>query len=162
MRAAVEIIGWAISATNIIAAIYIILKHFRVSKRKTMLIVALLLGSVCSAQLKQKVMVSYSPYEQYKIGLSAPLRLPSLSVKSGMSYTWRFLTADFDNTFWVGDGRGATFTPVQSKFDIGLEAEYRKIKLRIDHTCWHPVSSWNTQINGIYGGRTKISLSYGY
>ena len=106
-------------------------------------------------------MISYAMHESYMMGETL-LNMPALSVKSGLSYTYKFLTADFDNTFWVKDGHGMTFNPVQAKFDIGIEATQGNIKLRLSHTCWHPIASDGRVFDGIYGGCTKISLSYGY
>lgn len=130
--------------------------------RKLLILASILCCSACGAQLKPKVMVSYAPYERYQIGTSEVLVLPQTSVRSGVSYTWRFLLADFDNTFWVSDGHGLAFTPTQAKFEVGIEARRGAVKLRLEHTCWHPVSSFETEVSGIYGGCTKVSLSYGY
>lgn len=122
----------------------------------------LLLCSGVSAQIKPRIELAYCPREQYCINESELLTLPSFSVKSGISYTWRFLTADFDNTFWVKNGRGVTFNPTQAKFDIGIEARKGNIKIRFSHTCLHPVVISGRSVNGAYGGGTKITLSYGY
>jgi len=106
-------------------------------------------------------MASYSSNEAYKIGHSS-IYLPQMSVKTGMSYTYKFLTADFDNTFWVNNVSTIKFQPIQSKFEIGLEARTGEFKIRMDHTCWHPVATDGQKLSGIYGGESKISVSYGY
>jgi len=129
--------------------------------KKIVPLISLLVSIPALAQLKPKAMISYAFPERYLVG-EAVLDMPSLSVKSGLSYTYEFLTADFDNTFWVKDGHGMTFNPVQAKFDLGIEARHGEIKLRLEHTCWHPVSTYNEMIGGIYGGGTWVRLSYGY
>lgn len=122
----------------------------------------LLLCNFISAQIKPRIELAYCPREQYCINESGILTLPSFSVKSGISYTWKFLTADFDNTFWMQKDHGFLFAPTQAKFDIGLEARKGNIKIRFSHTCLHPVVISGRAVNGAYGGCTKLSLSYGY
>jgi len=129
--------------------------------KKITLLIPLLVSLSSFAQLKPKAMISYAIPERYLKGETV-LEMPALSVKSGLSYTYKFLTADFDNTFWVRDGRFAGFTPTHARFDIGIEARRGEIKLRLEHTCWHPVSTYNESVGGIYGGGTWVRLSYGY
>ena len=129
--------------------------------RNKLLLLSFFISLSSFAQLKPKAMISYAIPERYLIGETV-LDMPALSVKSGLSYTYKFLTADFDNTFWVKGGHGMTFNPVQAKFDLGIEARHGEIKLRLEHTCCHPVSTYNEPIGGIYGGGTWVRLSYGY
>jgi hypothetical protein len=127
--------------------------------KKLIFILAILSTSI-SAQVKPKIMLNYGT-ENYKIKKEY-LLLPELSVKTGMSYDWKFLTASFDNTFWIKNFGTNGFTPTQSKFDTAITANYKKLKVMLTHTCWHPISTDNVSVTGIYGGGTLLSISYGY
>jgi len=129
--------------------------------RNKLLLLSFFISLSSFAQLKPKAMISYAPSEEYSDG-DAIVRMPNISVKSGLAYTWKFLTADFDNTFWVSKADGLMFAPIQARFDIGLEARMGQVRIRICHSCLHPVASDAVMPVGLYGACTKISLSYGY
>lgn len=133
--------------------------------------IAIFLLTVCfsaSAQNKLQVLpkaaISYSD-EQYEVDnyKSARVRLPNLSVRTGVELKYGKLSAYYDNKFWVEHSKDVRFQPTQAVFSVCVSYEIAKnIKISCDHSCYHPIYTSGGYIKGLCGGKSEITLSYGY
>lgn len=138
---------------------------------KTKLYTAILLLSVCLSvgaqnklQILPKAAISYA-YEKMEIDNEGrfKVRLPNLSVRTGIELKYGKLSAFYDNKFWLEKGNNISFIPRQSKFSIGVSYEIAKnIKISCEHSCYHPMYTSGGDIKGLCGGKSEITLSYGY
>lgn len=126
----------------------------------------------CHAQIYPKVAISWSCSD--KIRIEAPLpygmtnritwKLPPVTVNTGLEYRYKRFDIWYNNTFWCRPVVSkVSFDPEEVHFAIGssfLIAE--KMKISVEHTCWHSIFSSGENHNAIYGGNVTISLSYGY
>lgn len=136
---------------------------------KTKLIIMAMQFACCmNAQtrltIQPKAAISYSD-EQYEVNnvKSARVRFPNLSVRTGVELKYDKLSAYYDNKFWVEHSKDVRFQPTQAVFSVGASYEIVKnIKISCEHSCYHPLYTSGGDIKGMCGGKSEITLSYGY
>ena len=115
-------------------------------------------------EILPKAAISYA-YEKMEIDNEGrfKVRLPNLSVRTGLELKYGKISAFYDNKFWIEKGNNVSFIPRQSKFSIGVSYEIAKnIKISCEHVCYHPLYNAGGDIKGLCGGKSEITLSYGY
>jgi ribosomal protein L31 len=140
-------------------------------KKIKLLVLCIMLMSVIptsaqSIKLYPKIAISYGA-ESYHIindvSWVCTDKLPNFNVRAGLEMRYKKLSVYYDNKFWFKVDR-IPCTPVQAVFTVG--ASYKicdKVKLSIEHNCYHPVYTDNMKVIPLlYGGKTEITLSYGY
>ena len=129
-----------------------------------LLSVSLSLGAQNKLQILPKAAISYSD-EQYEVDnvYRLRVRLPNLSVRTGVELKYGKLSAFYDNKFWVEHSKDVRFQPTQAVFSVGVSYEIaKKIKISCEHSCYHPIYTSGGDIKGLCGGKSEITLSYGY
>ena len=125
---------------------------------------SLSVGAQNKLQILPKAAISYSD-EQYEVDnyKSARVRFPNLSVRTGVELKYGKLSAYYDNKFWVEHSKDVRFQPTQAVFSVGVSYEIaKKIKISCEHSCYHPLYTSGGTIQGMCGGKSEITLSYGY
>ena len=136
-------------------------------------IISLILFLLCfvdiysqNIKLYPKIALSYGE-ENYKIindvSWECTDRLPNLNVRAGLEAKYKNISVYYDNKFWF-KATSIPCTPVQAVFTVGASYEIgNKIKISIEHNCYHPMYTDNMKVIPLlYGGKTEITLSYGY
>ena len=137
---------------------------------KKFIIIIILLISVNSyaqqIKLYPKIALSYG-YENYEIindmSWKCIDKLPNFNVRAGLEARYKNLSVYYDNKFWF-KARKIPCTPVQAVFTVGVSYKIcDKIKLSVEHNCYHPIYTDNMKVIPLlYGGKTEITISYGY
>ena len=133
------------------------------------LIIALLfMCAATNAQTKLEILpkaaISYAD-EQYEVDnvYKLRVRLPNLSVRTGVELKYGKWSAFYDNKFWVEHAKDVRFQPTQAVFAVGVSYTIAKnIKISCEHSCYHPVYTSGDRLRGMCGGKSEITLSYGY
>ena len=117
-------------------------------------------------QLLPKVAISYTS-ESYELRNEevSQTNMSYMTTKIGLELKYKKFSVYSDNKFWVTpEFKCKSFTPSQARFTIGISYHVtNKIKVTAEHCCWHPIYTDNDKgINGICGGKSEITISYGY
>ena len=115
-------------------------------------------------EILPKAAISYAD-EKYEVDniKSARVTLPNLSVRTGLELKYGKLSAFYDNKFWVEHVKDVRFQPTQAVFTVGITYTIAKnIKISCEHSCYHPVYTSGDRLRGMCGGKSEITLSYGY
>ncbi|MBV5348867.1 hypothetical protein JZU61_04325 [bacterium] len=89
----------------------------------------------------------------------------SFRVRMGADYTYKRLTAYFDQYVYMDKSEGISFQPLQAEWYAGMKFRISDgLHLRFEHLCIHPILSSGSYITQIrmYGGYNMVSISYGY
>jgi len=138
----------------------------RKGTKEFILLVLVLFSLTANAQFKPKAAISYNITDQIRIanpiGDAMTYYLPKFNFRSGLEYTFKNVSIYYDMQFWCLFAKDS-FLPEQSSFEVGIKyAITDKIKITINHVCYHPLRTEHHLQNGIYGGHQGITLSYGY
>lgn len=138
-------------------------------KNKIILIAAMMLSisNTNAQQLYPKVAIGYSVNDHIRLedvdGNRVTYNMPTVTVRAGLEYRYKFVSVFYDNKFWCKPFRHGSFSPEEVHFSIGASVNITKdIKVSIEHTCWHSINSSGEKHVGLYGGNETIMLSYGY
>lgn len=137
------------------------MKHF-------ILLILLAFSVSVSAQLKPKIAVSYDITNQIRIenpiGDTMTYYMPKFNFRTGLEYVYKNVSIYYDMQFWCKyENKHTSFSPEQGVFEVGIKYNVTdKIKITINHACYHPLQTSGDNHNGIYGGHKGITISYGY
>lgn len=110
------------------------------------------------------VELGYTPVEQYKIiqsdGSGSTIFMPNCYSNVGFRSDWRRLTIISTNEFAERFDRG-TFMPVQATFTVDLRIKMNEFfDVGVKHWCLHPLRTDGVNDAGIYGGGTRIYVTF--
>lgn len=137
------------------------MKHF-------MLFILLALSMSISAQLKPKIAIGYDIKNNIRMtniyGDKMTYYMPNFNFRSGLEYAYKDVSIYYDMQFWCKyENKHTSFSPEQGVFEVGIKYNVTdKIKITINHVCYHPLQTSGYSHNGIYGGHKGITISYGY
>ena len=138
--------------------------------KKLIILAALLMTSLsvsAQQQLKPKVAISYSTVDHFRLedthGNQITYNMPTITVRAGLEYRYKFVSVFYDNKFWCKPFRHGSFSPEEVHFSIGASVNITKdIKVSVEHICWHSINSSGEKHVGLYGGNESVTISYGY
>ena len=144
------------------------IKKCKDDPRYLVILVLLMLSLTANAQLKPKVAVSYNVTNQIRIenpiGDTMTYYMPKFNFRTGLEYVYKNVSVYYDMQFWCRYEKDHTsFSPEQGVFEVGIKyAITDKIKVTVNHVCYHPLLTSGDRHSGIYGGHKGITISYGY
>ncbi len=138
----------------------------RKGTKEFILLILVVFSLTANAQLKPKAALTYNFSDKVKIadplGNNMTYHLPKYNFRTGLEYVYKNVSVYYDMQFWCLFAKDS-FLPEQSSFEVGIKYSVTdKIKITINHICYHPLQTEHHLQNGLYGGHQGITISYGY
>jgi hypothetical protein len=83
-------------------------------------------------------------------------------IRTGADYSFRGMTAYYDQAIYMNKSRGVTFDPLQAEWYAGVKYTRWGLTMKAEHLCIHPIGTYGVERIARYGGYNMISVGYGY
>lgn len=80
-----------------------------------------------------------------------------------MSYKYKSFKAESLTSIYMDKSKSYMFSPTHSEFTISLYYKVRKLTIKAEHQCVHPIITESDKYRSkMYGGHTKICIYYNF